>query len=83
LKNLHCDAVSPLLKDILVDLMHELFFSPFRLLGGTALSLEIGHRISMYIDLFTAADYGSTDFKEIRSFLKINILFVFREIVIT
>jgi predicted nucleotidyltransferase component of viral defense system len=50
--------------------MTEPLFSRFRLVGGTALSLQIGHRMSVDIDLFTAAEYGSIDFKEIRSFLE-------------
>ncbi|SEA69181.1 Nucleotidyl transferase AbiEii toxin, Type IV TA system [Flavobacterium gillisiae] len=83
MKNLHWKTVSPLLKDILVDLMHEPLLSPFRLVGGTSLSLQIGHRMSVDIDLFTAADYGSIDFKKLGAFLKINILFVFRETLIT
>jgi hypothetical protein len=70
LKNLHWNTVSPLLKEILVDLMHEPLLSPFRLVGRTALSLQIGHRMSVDIDLFTAADYGSIDFSQIRSFLE-------------
>jgi predicted nucleotidyltransferase component of viral defense system len=70
LKNLYWNTVSPLIKDILVDLMNEQIFSSFRLVGGTALSLQIGHRMSVDIDLFTTADYGSIDFKEIRSFLE-------------
>ena len=70
MEKLHWNTVSPLLKEILIDLMDEPLFSPFRLVGGTALSLQIGHRISIDIDLFTAAEYGSIDFKEIRSFLE-------------
>ena len=42
----------------------------FRLVGGTALSLQRGHRISVDIDLFTDAPYGSIDFKKIERFLK-------------
>jgi len=37
----------------------------FRLVGGTSLSLQIGHRNSVDIDLFTDIDYNSVDFKEI------------------
>jgi hypothetical protein len=59
--------VSPLLKEILLDLMQEEIFSPFRLVGGTALSLQIGHRISVDIDMFSDADYGSIDFISIVS----------------
>jgi predicted nucleotidyltransferase component of viral defense system len=67
---MYWNTVSPLLKCILIDLMNEELFSPFRLVGGTSLSLQVGHRMSVDIDLFTAADYGSIDFKEIRSFLE-------------
>jgi predicted nucleotidyltransferase component of viral defense system len=70
LENLYWNTVSPLLKEILIDLMQEELFSPFRLVGGTALSLQIGHRMSVDIDLFTDADYGSIDFGKIRTFLK-------------
>jgi predicted nucleotidyltransferase component of viral defense system len=57
-------------QSILIDLMTEPLFSPFGLVGGTALSLQIGHRMSVDIDLFTSVEYGSIDFKEIRSFLE-------------
>lgn len=67
---MYWNTVSPLLQRVLIDLMTEELFSPFRLVGGTALSLQIGHRESVDIDLFTDADYGSIDFKEIRSFLE-------------
>jgi predicted nucleotidyltransferase component of viral defense system len=70
LKNLHWNTVSPLLKEILLDLMQEEIFSPFRLVGGTALSLQIGHRMSVDIDMFSDADYGSIDFDRIKNFLK-------------
>lgn len=43
---------------------HQLFQS-FRLVGGTALSLQRGHRMSDDIDLFTDAPYGSIDFHAI------------------
>lgn len=70
MENLHWNTVSPLLKEILLDLMQEEIFSPFRLVGGTALSLQIGHRMSVDIDMFTDAEYGSIDFNTIKSFLK-------------
>lgn len=46
--------------------------SSFRLVGGTALSLQRGHRISEDIDLFTDALYGTTDFAAIEDELKTN-----------
>jgi hypothetical protein len=67
---MYWNTVSSLLERVLIDLMTEELFSPFRLVGGTSLSLQIGHRESVDIDLFTDADYGSIDFKEIRSFLE-------------
>lgn len=70
MENLHWNTVSPLLKEILLDLMQEEIFSPFRLVGGTALSLQIGHRMSVDIDKFTNADYGSINFDCIRNFFK-------------
>ena len=67
---MYWNTVSPLLKEILLDLMNEPIFNSFRLVGGTALSLQIGHRISVDIDLFSDADYHSIDFGQIKNFLK-------------
>lgn len=44
----------------------------FRLAGGTGLSLQLGHRISEDIDLFTDQEYASIDFLEICAWLKDN-----------
>lgn len=52
---LHYDTVTPTLRKILSLLMDELLFNPFRLVGGTNLSLRLGHRKSIDIDLFTEA----------------------------
>lgn len=41
---LHCETVTPLLKETLGMLMAEEPFAPFRLVGGTNLSLRYGHR---------------------------------------
>jgi len=46
---------------------NEKLFDTFNLVGGTALSLQIGHRISVDIDLFTDKKF---DKEEILSFLK-------------
>ena len=45
-------------------------FTMFRLVGGTSLSLQIGHRMSVDIDLFSDAPYGSIDFGTIDSFIE-------------
>ena len=70
MKNLYWNTVSPILKEVLLNLMNEPFFNPFRLVGGTALSLQIGHRMSVDIDMFTDAAYGSIDFDAIKSYLE-------------
>lgn len=67
---LHYNTVNDLLKDSLIILMNAPIFENFRLVGGTALSLQIGHRESIDIDLFSDADYGSINFDEIETFLK-------------
>ncbi len=67
---LHYETVEPILKDILYRLMLCPLFDRFRLVGGTALSLQLGHRVSVDIDLFTDAEYGSIDFVAIQSWLR-------------
>ena len=44
-------------------------FKSFRLVGGTALSLYRGHRLSEDIDLFTDALYGSINFEAIDNYM--------------
>lgn len=68
-KHLHFETVSALLKETLDILMQEPLFAPFRLVGGTNLSLRFGHRISVDIDLFTDAEYHSLDFRAFETFL--------------
>ena len=62
---LYKKTVSDLLWNALVQLMTEEELQPFRLVGGTALSLQCGHRMSIDIDLFTDHKYGSVDFNQI------------------
>ncbi|OMP81209.1 nucleotidyl transferase AbiEii/AbiGii toxin family protein [[Flexibacter] sp. ATCC 35208] len=66
---IYWNTVTPLLKEVLLRLMNCEVFEQFRLVGGTALSLQMGHRLSVDIDLFTDADYGSIDFQEMDKFL--------------
>jgi predicted nucleotidyltransferase component of viral defense system len=73
---LHYNTITPLLHSILADLMSADVFKDFRLVGGTALSLHRGHRMSVDIDLFTDAEYGSIDFEAIDSFLRSNYSYV-------
>lgn len=59
---LHLNTVSNLLWVSLKTLMNTKEFETFRIVGGTSLSLQLGHRESIDIDLFTDAEYGSLDF---------------------
>ena len=56
---LHYETVSPTLQRILHQLMELKSLRGFRLVGGTSLALQRGHRRSIDIDLFTDADYGT------------------------
>jgi|SRR5690606_14042979 len=67
---LHYNTVTPLLLEVLNDLMNADEFGPFRLVGGTALSLYYGHRMSIDIDLFSHVDYNSLDFKILDEYLR-------------
>lgn len=63
------NTASPLLLEILNSLMANRLFDGFRLVGGTGLSLQTGHRKSADIDLFTDSEYDSIDFDLIDKYL--------------
>src|SRR5262245_58798334 len=67
---LYWNTVGPILRNGLLVFMQSQVFNDFRLIGGTALSLYKGHRMSVDIDLFTDAEYDSVDFNEIDKFLQ-------------
>lgn len=69
-KSLHYNTVSSLLLSTLQDLMTVSVFNDFLLVGGTSLSLQLGHRQSVDIDLFTDNLYGTVNFNEIDNYLK-------------
>lgn len=73
---LHYETVSPDLINYLSTLMSIKEFECFRLVGGTALSLQLGHRVSVDIDIFTDAAYGSIDFKTLEQYLKSSFSYV-------
>lgn len=70
--NLYYNTVSPLLKEALHKISENPLFKDFILVGGTCLSLQLGHRRSIDIDLFTDVDYGTMDTKNIKHFLERN-----------
>lgn len=67
---LHYETVSPALLSILKKLMQSEIFNNFRLVGGTALALQRGHRRSVDIDLFTDLEYGDMPIKTMRKYLE-------------
>ena len=52
--------------------MSSSLFKPFYLVGGTSLSLRLGHRKSVDIDLFSNEPYGSLDFSVFEKFFQNN-----------
>ena len=56
---LHKDSniILPETFDLLVKLQADGQFNDFFLVGGTALALRFGHRLSVDIDLFTVNDF--------------------------
>jgi len=67
---IYYNTINDLLKHNLDTLMAAGVFSGFRLVGGTSLSLQLGHRLSVDIDLFSDAAYGSIDFEAIDHFIE-------------
>jgi predicted nucleotidyltransferase component of viral defense system len=68
--NLSYYTVSEFLLDNLKRLMNNKAFDDFVLVGGTALSLQLGHRMSADIDLFTDKLYSSTNIEHIKNALQ-------------
>lgn len=62
-------TIDPRLQSALRLCMEASELKSFRLVGGTALSLYLGHRMSIDLDLFTDEPYGSVDFSKINAFL--------------
>jgi predicted nucleotidyltransferase component of viral defense system len=54
---LHWQTISPELKEIILKISQNHAFHPFRLCGGTALSLQLGHRISVDADFVSASHF--------------------------
>ncbi|MBX2923035.1 MAG: nucleotidyl transferase AbiEii/AbiGii toxin family protein [Chitinophagaceae bacterium] len=73
---LYYNTISVPLRQILLQLMAAPAFNQFRLVGGTALSLQLGYRKSVDIDLFSDSPYGNIDFDAIEHFLKNNFTYL-------
>lgn len=72
---LYYNTVTPLQLSTLKMLMKAKEFISFRVVGGTSLSLQLGHRKSVDIDLFTDAPYDSVDFDAIDNYLRSNFMY--------
>lgn len=60
---LQSKAVEPLTLELLNSLMQKDYLNQFVLVGGTALALQIGHRQSIDLDLFTINDFNPDNVK--------------------
>ncbi len=58
---LHTQTLAPQTLELIQALQAEPMLKGFHLVGGTSLALQIGHRISVDIDLFTREDYDVDD----------------------
>ena len=67
---LYYNTVSTPLLSILRRLMSAEMLNDFRLVGGTALALQRGHRMSVDIDLFTDLDYADMPVTDMRNYLE-------------
>jgi nucleotidyltransferase AbiEii toxin of type IV toxin-antitoxin system len=61
---LYKQTVSPATLELLKRLMNEPLLDNFFLVGGTALSFQIGHRISIDLDFFTTSDFDANGLVE-------------------
>lgn len=66
---LRTNIASPLLMECLRKIMANKAFDNHYLVGGTALALQRGHRVSIDIDMFTNALYGEMNTEEIKKVL--------------
>ncbi|NCA22718.1 MAG: hypothetical protein EBS86_16495 [Crocinitomicaceae bacterium] len=62
---LHYKSVSSELLELLEFIMNQREFNEFNLVGGTSLALQMGHRISIDIDLFGASEIDEDLFLEV------------------
>lgn len=61
---LHKETVSTVTWDLLIRMMQDDILSQFILVGGTSLALQLGHRLSVDIDLFSAEPFDEGQLSE-------------------
>ena len=59
---LQTQTIQPKLLELLKKIMSSDIFNGFNLVGGTSLALQLGHRISVDIDMFGNADINEIEF---------------------
>ena len=57
MKKLKNDTITDEMTVVLDKLMASMYLQDYVLVGGTALSLQLGHRKSVDLDLFTTKNY--------------------------
>jgi predicted nucleotidyltransferase component of viral defense system len=77
-------TVEPATLGLLTQLMSQPYLKQFALVGGTALALQLGHRFSVDLDLFTSEPFDKDDLiEDLKIDFNISIESESRNIVIT
>lgn len=63
---LHYETIAPATRELLSKLMSDDHLQDFVLVGGTSLALQLGHRLSVDLDLFSETDFNE---EELRAYL--------------
>lgn len=63
---LHYETIAPSTRELLNKLMSDERLKDYVLVGGTSLALQLGHRLSVDLDLFTDTDFNE---EELRAYL--------------
>lgn len=63
---LHYETITPATRELLNTLFSDDHMQDFVLVGGTSLALQLGHRLSVDLDLFCETDFNEED---LRSYL--------------
>jgi hypothetical protein len=73
---LYFETVEPNTLELLITLMDKPYLSTFNLVGGTALALQLGHRMSIDLDLFSMEEFDGAFLLEIleKDFHEIEVL---------
>ena len=60
---LHTETIAPATLELLNKLMQDEYLASFVLVGGTSLALQIGHRVSIDLDLFTTHEFDEAELR--------------------